>query len=69
MTNIYHVSGTFRELARQLQRERRIRRLKITAAVVLAVLVLAAYGSWTTKLIEECETRGYSHAYCVKVID
>ena len=64
-----YISGTFRQLARDIERARRIKRLKITAAVVLAVLVLAAYGSWTTKLIEECETRGHSHAHCVKVID
>lgn len=69
MTNIYRVSGTFRQLARDIERARRIRRLKITGAVVLAVLLLAAYGRYTTALIEECETRGYSHAYCVKVID
>ncbi len=69
MPNIYYVSGTFRELARQLQRERRIRRLKITGAVVLAALLLAAYGRYTAALVKECETRGHSHAYCVKLID
>lgn len=69
MPNIYYVSGTFRELSRQIERQRKIRRLKIAAAVALMALLLAAYGNWTNKLTEDCETRGHSHAHCVKVID
>lgn len=69
MTNIYHVSGTFRELARQIERERKRKRLRLIGLAVATLALLAIYGYWTAQLTQECETRGYSHEYCVKLVD
>lgn len=69
MSNIYRVSGTFRELARQIERERRIRRAKMIGLALAVLAVLVIYGRYTQSLIADCEQAGYSRAYCVRAID
>lgn len=51
----------------ELDRKRKIKRVILVAVAVAGLLY--AYGQHTQNMIKDCETRGYSHAYCVKVVD